>query len=302
MKSIALLSLIALTSLIIPAQAADSVTFGTNWLAQAEQGGFYQAVADGTFLDYGLDVKILPGGPQINNRLLLVSGKIDFYMDANLISLLTSAEQNIPTLGVAAIFQKAPIIFMSHPGVGLDRFEDLPHATAFIGKENLATDYQWLKLVHGFKDENVKPYTFNSAPFIADQNAIQQGYLTSEPYQIELKAGFKPNVFLLADHGFDSYSTIIETRRDMIEQSPDLVQRFINASIIGWYHYLYGDNRAANAVIKKITFANNAVILNPVTNDPQYNPIILRRDFSVFGKVIEVIKVERSEDYEIVPV
>jgi NitT/TauT family transport system substrate-binding protein len=139
---------------------------------------------------------------------------------------------------------------MSHPGVGLDRIEDLPKATAFIGKDGFVSVYQWLKKAYGFRDENVKPYTFNSAPFIADKNSIEQGYATSEPFAVERQGKFKPNVFLAANYGYDSYSTTIETRRGLIANNPDLVQRFVDASIIGWYNYIYGDNRAANALIK----------------------------------------------------
>ena len=234
-----------------PAFAADKVTFGANWLAEAEHGGFYQAVADGTYAKYGLEVKILPGGPQANNRLLLATGRIDFYMGANMIQALTAVEQNVPTLAVSSLFQKDPIILMSHPGQGFDRFEDLPGATAFIGKENLTSVYQWLKLAYGFREERVKPYTFNAAPFIADKKSIQQGYVTSEPFEVERQGKFKPNIFLLADHGYDSYSTTIEARRETIDKNPDLVQRFVDASAIGWYNYIYGDNRAANALIKR---------------------------------------------------
>ena len=234
-----------------PSFAADSVTFGSNWLAEAEHGGFYQAVADGTYAKYGLEVKILPGGPQANNRLLLATGRIDFYMGANMIQAFSAVEQNVPTVVVSSLFQKDPYILMSHPGEGFDRFEDLPKATAFIGKENLASVFQWLKLAYGFREENVKPYTFNPAPFIADKKSIQQGYATSEPYAVEQQGKFKPNVFLLADHGYDSYSTTIEVRRDSIEKKPDLVQRFVDASAIGWRNYLYGDNSAANALIKR---------------------------------------------------
>jgi NitT/TauT family transport system substrate-binding protein len=231
--------------------AADKVTFATNWLAEAEHGGFYQAVADGTYAKYGLDVKIVQGGPQANNRLLLATGRIDFYMGANMIQAFTAVEQNVPTLAVASMFQKDPIIFMSHPGEGFDRFEDLPKATAFVAKENLASVYQWLKLAYGFDEAKVKPYTFNPAPFIADKKSIQQGYVTSEPFEVERQGKFKPNVFLLADYGYDSYSTTIEARRETVEKNPDLVQRFVDASAIGWFNYLYGDNKAANAAIRK---------------------------------------------------
>jgi NitT/TauT family transport system substrate-binding protein len=233
------------------ASALDKVTFGTNWLAEAEHGGFYQAVVDGTYAKYGLEVKILPGGPQSNNALLLPTGRIDFYMGGNLLHPFNAVEQNVPIVAVAAIFQKDPQVFMSHPGQGLDRFEDLKNATIFVGKEALASIYQWMRTDYGFKEDKVKPYTFNPAPFIADKKSAQQGYVTSEPYAVEKQGGFKPNVFLLADHGFNTYSTLIETRPDFVAKNPDVVQRFVDASIVGWYNYLYGDNAAANAAIKK---------------------------------------------------
>jgi NitT/TauT family transport system substrate-binding protein len=234
-----------------PAAALDKVTFATNWLAEAEHGGFYQAEADGTYEKYGLDVTILQGGPNANNRLLLAAGKIDFDLGANLIQAFDAAAQNIPIVAVAALFQKDPFVLLSHPGVGFDRMEDLSKATAFIGKDGFVSVYQWLKLAYGFTDEKVKPYTFNSAPFIADKNSIEQGYATSEPFEVERQGKFKPNVFLVADYGYDSYSTTIETTQSLIEKNPNLVQRFTDASIIGWYNYIYGDNRTANALIKR---------------------------------------------------
>ena len=234
------------------AQALEKVSFATNWLAEAEHGGFYQAVADGTYAKYGLDVRIVPGGPQANNRLLLISGKVDFFMGANMIQALDAVKEGVPTLAVASMFQKDPIIYMSHPGVGLDRIADLSKGSAyFVAKDNLVTAFQWAKQTFGFKEEKVKPYAFNPAPFIADKTAVQQGYLTSEPFEVEKQGGFKPNVFLIADYGWDSYSTTIETRADMVAKSPDLVQRFVDASAVGWYNYLYGDNAAANAAIKR---------------------------------------------------
>jgi NitT/TauT family transport system substrate-binding protein len=233
------------------ARALDKVTFGTNWLADPEAGGYYQALVDGTYAKYGLDVTILPGGPQTNGGLLLISGKIEFFMGGDMLGDFLNFEQGLPTIPVAADFQKDPEIMMSHPGVGLDKWTDLPKATAFVSQGALNSFYAWMKVAWGFKDENVKPYTFNSAPFITDKNSIQQGYLTSEPFEVEKQGGFKPNVFLLADQGYSSYSTLIETRRELVEKNPDLVQRFVDASAIGWYHYLYGDNTKANDAIKK---------------------------------------------------
>jgi NitT/TauT family transport system substrate-binding protein len=233
-------------------QKLDQTTFGTNWVAQAEHGGYYQAVADGTYKKYNLDVKIIPGGPQANNRMLLPVGRIEFYMGGNMIQAFSAVQENIPTLVVAAIFQKDPQVFIAHPGQGYEKFTDLKNSPdILVGKEGLASFYQWMKTEHGFKEEQTKPYTFNPAPFLANKKAVQQGYLTSEPYTIEKAGGFKPVVHLLADNGFSTYATTIETRRELVEKNPDLVQRFVDASIVGWYNYLYGDNKAANELIKK---------------------------------------------------
>ena len=232
------------------AQQLDKVTFATNWVAQGEHGGFYQALVDGTYRKYGLDVTILPGGPNVNHRLLLPVGRIDFYMSANNLQLLDAVEQNIPTLAVAAVFQKDPQVLLAHPDQGIEKFEDLKRLTLLISKEGIASYFQWMKKDFGFREEQVKPYTFNPQPFLADKRTAMQGYVTSEPYAIETQGKFKPKIFLLADQGFDTYSTLIETRRDLVEKNPALVQRFVDASMIGWANYLYGDNAAANARIK----------------------------------------------------
>jgi NitT/TauT family transport system substrate-binding protein len=232
------------------AQTLDKVSFGTNWVAEAEHGGFYQAVADGTYRRYGLDVTIVAGGPQINNRILLAVGRLDFFMSANTLQSFDAVEQKVPTLAVAAMFQKDPQVLIAHPGE-VETFADLKKVTLFISKEGLTSYFQWLKADYKFDETKVKPYTFNPQPFLADLKSAVQGYVTSEPYAIEKLGGFKPKVFLLADQGFNSYSTLIETRRDLVENQPNLVQRFVDASIIGWYHYLYGDNSAGNALIKK---------------------------------------------------
>jgi NitT/TauT family transport system substrate-binding protein len=231
--------------------ALDKVSFGTNWVAEAEHGGFYQAFADGTYRKYGLDVTIVPGGPQVNNRILLLVGKLDFFLAANTLEGFDAVAQNVPTIEVAALFQKDPQVIIAHPGQGIDDLEDLKKLTLFVSQEGMASYYQWLKADFGFTDSQVKPYTFNPQPFLADKRSAMQGYVTSEPFAIEKAAKFKPKVFLLADQGFDAYSTLIETRRELVDKKPDLVQRFVDASIIGWYNYIYGDNSAANALIKK---------------------------------------------------
>ena len=252
MRLAALTALAGIVGLGGPALALDKVRFGTNWLADPEAGGFYQALVDGTYAKYGLDVTIIPGGPQSNGGLMLLFGKWEFFMGGDQIGDFLSAESKLPLIAVAADFQKSPQILMSHPGVGLDKWEDLPKAKpVYVGAGAINTFYAWLRLTYGFKDEYIRPYNFNSAPFIHNKMSIQQGYVTAEPYEIEKQGGFAPNIFLLSDYGYSTYSTLIETRREIVEKKPDLVQRFVDASAIGWYHYLYGDNSKANAKIKE---------------------------------------------------
>jgi NitT/TauT family transport system substrate-binding protein len=232
----ALAFVMAVMTCVLPgaasAQSFDRVSFGTNWVAEAEHGGFYQALADGTYREYGLDVTIVPGGPLINNRMLLPVGRLDFFMSANTLQSFDAVEQNVPTVAVAAMFQKDPQVLIAHPDAGVDKFEDLRALTLFVSKEGVATYFQWLKTDFKFKESQVRPYTFNPQPFLADKQSAMQGYVTSEPYAIEKQGHFKPKIFLLAEHGFDSYSTLIETRRDLVENKPELVERFVDASII----------------------------------------------------------------------
>ena len=245
---LALLALIGFAT----AQAADRVTFATNWKAQAAHGGFYQAVADGTYRKYGLEVTLLQGGPQVNNRPLLPAGRIDFLMTGNLLHSFDNVKNGVPTVAVAAIFQKDPQALIAHPGQGYESFASLKNApVVLVAKDAQFTWWQWLKATHGFRDEALKPYNYNLGPFLANKKALQQGYSVAEPIYVQAQGGFKPVVHLLADHGFSTYSTLIETRADTVRTKPDLVQRFVDASIEGWVNYLYGNRKAADALMLK---------------------------------------------------
>lgn len=233
------------------AQLKD-VSFGTNWVAQAEHGGFYQAVADGTYEACGLNVTIVPGGPQVNNRALMLAGRIDFFMGGNILQAFSAVQEGIPSVVVAAIFQKEPQVLMTHPDQGLDTWEDLLNAEKYIlGDNGFQSYFQWMIAEFGFDGSKRVPYTFNPAPFIADPKSAQQGYITSEPYAVEKEGGFAPNLFLVADYGFNSYATTIETMQSTIDDDPETVKCFVDGSIKGWYNYLYGDASAANTLIQK---------------------------------------------------
>jgi NitT/TauT family transport system substrate-binding protein len=241
---------IGLTTVAGQAFALDAVTFGTNWKAQAEHGGYYQALAEGIYERYGLDVTIRPGGPQVNHNQLLAAGKIDFNMGGSMFGAFNFVENDVPMVVVAAIFQKDPQILMAHPDQGFETLADLKGHPILISQDARPTFWEWLKAAYGYTDDMIRPYTFNPAPFLADESAIQQGYLTSEPFAVAREGGFEPQVFLLADGGYDTYSTTIETSWRLVEENPDLVQRFVDASIEGWYSYLYGDPSAGNALIR----------------------------------------------------
>jgi NitT/TauT family transport system substrate-binding protein len=230
----------------------ERAVFATNWKAQAAHGGFYQALVDGTYARYGLEVEIRQGGPQANNRPLLPAGRIDFLMTGNLLHSFDNVKQGVPVVAVAAMFQKDPQALIAHPGQGFEKFEALKNApVAMIAKDGQFTWWQWLKVRHGFRDEALKPYNYNLGPFLANKRAVQQGYSVAEPIYVKKQGGFDPVVHLLADHGFSTYSTLIETTRSTVAQRPDYVQRFVDASILGWARYLDGDRAHANALMLK---------------------------------------------------
>ena len=233
------------------ALALDKVRFGTNWVAEPEHGGFYQAVADGTYAKCGLDVEIVPGGPQVNNRAQMMAGKLQFNMGGNMLQMFSAAKQGIPIKVVASMFQKDPQVIMTHPGQGLDTWASLKGIDLMLGNAGYVSFFQWMISEYGFKPEQRKPYNFNPAPFIADKRAGQQGYVTSEPYAVEKQGGFTPNVFLLADQGWSTYSTTIEVMDQYLAGHAKQVQCFVDGSILGWVGYLYGDPAKANAMIKK---------------------------------------------------
>ncbi|MDJ0627250.1 MAG: ABC transporter substrate-binding protein [Rhodobacter sp.] len=256
------------------AAEGTKAVFGTNWLAQAEHGGFYQSVADGTYAACGLDVEILPGGPQVNNRALMLAGRIDFHMGGDLLQAFNAVKEGIPVVSVAATFQKHPQVILAHPGEA-DSWDELKDLTLLIGDNGFASYYQWMIAEHGFTIEQREPYTFNPAPFIADKRKGMQGYLSSEPFAVEKEAGFKPNVFLIADAGYSTYATTIETMADTIANKPEMVECFVDGSIKGWYNYLYGDSTAADELIKaanpdmtqdKIEFAKASMLANGIVD------------------------------------
>ncbi len=250
-RSAARLMLLAtLLAAAFPATAADHVTFGLDWKAEAEYGGYYQAQATGIYARHGLDVTIEQGGPQVNHTQLLLAGRLDFNIISNSLLALNLAKQNVPFRAVAAMFQKDPSVLIAHAGQGNDSFAAFKGKPIMIGADTRAGWWNFLKARFGYTDAQIRPYTFNLLPFMASKSAIQEGFLGSEPFSIQQASGEKPVVLLVADAGYNGYASLIGTSDKLIAEKPDLVQRFVDASIEGWYSYLYGDPSPANAAIK----------------------------------------------------
>jgi len=234
------------------AQTLDRLVFQTDWRAQAEHGGYYQAVAAGLYRKAGIECEIRQGGPSLNIGQLLLTGRVDMTM-SNSFEAFTYVREDAPFFTIASIFQKDPQVLIGHPDTGFDGFDDLKGRTLLIGSGGRVTYWPYLRKKFGLRDEQLRPYTFNMAPFLADRNVVQQGFISSEPYSISKAIGRMPPYLLIADAGFSAYQTTIAISRKLAGEKRDLIQRFVDATLEGWAQYLKGGPaiEAANALIKK---------------------------------------------------
>jgi NitT/TauT family transport system substrate-binding protein len=233
------------------AGAGTPIRFATDWRAEAEQGGFYEALAEGEFAKRGLDVKIIQGGPGVNVPQLLAAGSVDLGIGSDSFIVLNLAQEKAPVKAVAALFQKDPQVLIAHPDTGVKTIADLKGHPILLGDASITGFWVWLKAKFGFTDAQVRKYNFNNGPFLADKRAAQEGYITSEPYTIEKQAGLKPKVFLLADYGYPGYGAMILAPDALIAKNPAAVKAFFEASVKGWQDYLNGDPKPADALILK---------------------------------------------------
>jgi NitT/TauT family transport system substrate-binding protein len=234
------------------AQTLDRLVFQTDWRAQAEHGGYYQAVAAGLYRKAGIECDIRQGGPSLNIGQLLLTGRVDMTM-SNSFEAFTYVREDAPFFTIASIFQKDPQVLIGHPDTGFDGFEDLKGRTLLIGSGGRVTYWPYLRKKFGLRDEQLRPYTFNMAPVLADRNVVQQGFISSEPYSLSKAIGRMPPYLLIADAGFSAYQTTIAISRKLAGEKRDLIQRFVDATLEGWAQYLKGGAaiEAANALIKK---------------------------------------------------
>jgi NitT/TauT family transport system substrate-binding protein len=232
------------------AQAADKISFGLDWVAEPEYGGYYEAVAEGIYKKYGLDVTIVQGGPQVNTAQLLLLGKVNFDITSNAFLALNFAQENVPFVVVAAGFQKDPDALIAHHGQGNDSFAALKGKPIAVSTDTRASWWLFLKSKYGYSDSQLRPYGFSLTPFFTDKKDVQEAYVTSEPYLVHQATGEWPVVLALPDAGFDGYASLIATSNKIVKENPDLVQRFIEASAEGWHDFLYKNPKPAFAAIQ----------------------------------------------------
>ena len=234
------------------AQTLDKLSFHTDWRAQAEHGGYYQAIAAGLYKARGIEFDLRQGGPSLNIGQLLLAGRVDMIM-SNSFEAFTYVREDAPFFTIAAIFQKDPQVLIAHPGSGFDSFEKMKGRPLLISNGSRSTFWPYLRKKYGLSDAQLRPYNFNMAPFLADPEAIQQGFVSSEPYSIAEALGKQPEVLLIADAGFSAYQTTIAISRKLATEKKELVQRFVDATLEGWAQYLKGGPaiEAANALIKQ---------------------------------------------------
>jgi len=236
----------------VGAQGLDKVSLQLDWLAQAELGGFYQAVATGLYKKHGIDADVRMGGPQQNPSALLLGGRADVIV-ANSVEAINYVREGLPFVCIGAIFQKDPAVLISHPGVGHDTLAALKGKPILVGAAARNSFWPFLKAKFGYTDDQLRPYTFNMTPFLADKSVSQQGFISSEPYAIQKESGIQPVVHLIADAGYESYQTTLNTSQRLIASKPDVLHRFVTATLEGWAEYVKGGEVAtpANALIKK---------------------------------------------------
>ena len=251
-----------------------NVTFATDWKAQAEQGGFYQALAAGLYSEKGLNVKIIQGNSNVNVPRLIASNTVEFGIGSNSFIPLNMAENKIPGKAIMAIFQKDPQIIMTHSSSNVESLEDMVGLPIMISDASIGAFWLWLKFKYGFDDSQIRKKTFSLAPFLSNKSSIQQGYLTSEPFLVEKETGLAPKIFLLSDYGYPSYGAMVLASQKIIEDQPMIVKKFVDASIEGWRQYIYEDPTLGNELIMiENTEMKEDILLQAIKKIRSYNLI-----------------------------
>lgn len=257
------------------AQERTKIVFLTGWTAQADYGGFYQAIAEGLYEKHGLDVQLREGGPGINSAQLLAAKAVDFTLVQSNDAVINLRRAGAPVTAVAAYAQKNQQTLITHKGNGIQSLADMKGKPVMISTGSAATFWPWLRAKYGFTDTQIRKFSFSMAPFLSDPNAVQQGFITSSEYLAEQQDS-PITSFLLADYGYASYGVVLVVPEAWIKDKPAAVQAFVDASAEGWSHFLYGNPQPALTLIKQrdpqmtdglLAFARDRLISMHIVDD-----------------------------------
>ena len=293
----------------VQAEELTPVTVATTWYAQAEHGGFYAAKAMGIYEKHGLDVTIKMGGPQVNNVQLLMGGSVDFIMGYSLQSL-NAVNQGIPLVTVAAFFQKDPQSLVVHEGVCNDSLEAMKGKSMRVPTAGRVAYWPWLKTEYGYTDDQLQAYDYSFAPFIQDDQTIQQGYVTNDGFFLD-QAGVKGKSLLLANYGWEAYAATLDTTADRIEENPEVVQKMVAATAEGWKAY-FENPAPANALIKEdnpemqdallayshAKMQEEGILLSGAAEDGRYGMMTLERWQAFFEDMVEAGTLPEDLDWK----
>jgi NitT/TauT family transport system substrate-binding protein len=209
------------------------VSLQLDWYPQPEHGGFYTAQLLGYYKAEGLDVTLVPLPQYGSVAQQVASGKADFGLGSS-DQLLEWNSNGLPLVAVAATMQHDPQAVMVHKNSPIHDFKDLEGRT--VAAQTGAT---WLKYVisrYNLHQVREIPTTLSVANFLADPNYVQQIFVTSEPFFAQ-QGGAEVRTLLISSSGYDPYRVQFTTR-DFALQNPDVVTKFVRASIRGWQEYL----------------------------------------------------------------
>lgn len=267
----------------LTAQAQDKMTFLMSWKAQAEHGGYYQALAKGYYKDCGVDMVIRQGGPGIDTSQLLVGNAVDFILAPHIDAVLHMNVAGFPARALFAAFQRSAQILMTHAGNGVETMEDMKGKPIMIANGSRATFWPFLKQKYGWSDSQIRSYTGQLAQWLADKSAIQQGLVTNEPYLVKRETGETPKVFMLSDTGYQTYSSIVVTSQGLIDKNPKAVQCVVSASIKGWTEFMTGDPTPALQLIQKEEKQNTDDLMAATRKTMTDLKLVMNEDTEKYG-------------------
>jgi NitT/TauT family transport system substrate-binding protein len=225
--------LAACSPLATPAPPLTPITVQLQWTHQAEFAGLYAADQNGYYAEEGLAVTFLPGGTNVDHIAAIQEGKAQFGT-TSADALITARAQGKTLRAIATVFRRSPTVFVTLANSGITRPQD------FAGKtiRTVATTTVTLHAMTAFVGLSPSLYTEANLPsdvsmFATGEVPVWGMFITGQAVAIK-QAGYKINIIYPDDYGVHFYGDVIITTDELIKTNPDLVLRFLRASLKGW--------------------------------------------------------------------